>query len=231
MPMKRRFYHVNGQMMAYEEDGVTKDFLTDHLGSITAEIDQNQNRTFEARYSAYGIQNWSTGTGCGFGWVGSYGYRETGLFHMSHYVRARHYSYVTGNWSTVDPLWPQESAYGYVNGRATTDMDPTGMSCYPSEFKECWIRGFGGCVETFGTRQVFCFLVRYRIALCTGSNRGRDYRNCRSLQAGCYAAVKLRPRGWDVRQWLKFCNECYWKCQRSGIIGAISNGCDFWNVK
>jgi RHS repeat-associated protein len=128
MPMTERFYSVNGQMMGYESGGVKKDFLTDHLGSITAEIDQTQTRTYDTRYSAYGRNNWSIGTGCGFGWVGSYGYRETGLFHMSHYVRARHYSYVAGNWSTVDPLWPSESAYGYVNGRATTDMDPTGVA-------------------------------------------------------------------------------------------------------
>ena len=127
MAMKKRFYTMNSQMMAYDEGGVTKDFLTDHLGSITAEINQSQTRTYDARYSAYGRNNWSTGTGCGFGWVGSYGYRETGLFHMSHYVRARHYSYLTGAWSTVDQLWPDESAYGYVNGRATWGADPSGL--------------------------------------------------------------------------------------------------------
>jgi hypothetical protein len=126
MPMTERFYSVNGQMMGYESGGVKKDFLTDHLGSITAEIDQNQNRTFETRYSAYGRNNWSTGTGCGFGWVGSSGYRETGLFHMSHYVRARHYSYLTGSWSTVDPLWPREASYGYVMGRAPFQIDRDG---------------------------------------------------------------------------------------------------------
>ena len=126
MPMTERFYSVNGQMMGYESGGVKKDFLTDHLGSITAEIDQTQTRTYDTRYSAYGRNNWSTGTGCGFGWVGSYGYRETGLFHMSHYVRARHYSYVTGGWSTVDPLWPEESAYGYGRGRSTGEIDPSG---------------------------------------------------------------------------------------------------------
>ena len=37
MPMTERFYSVNGQMMGYESGGVKKDFLTDHLGSITAE--------------------------------------------------------------------------------------------------------------------------------------------------------------------------------------------------
>jgi hypothetical protein len=36
--MTERFYSVNGQMMGYESGGVKKDFLTDHLGSITAEI-------------------------------------------------------------------------------------------------------------------------------------------------------------------------------------------------
>jgi RHS repeat-associated protein len=127
MPMTECFYTMNGQMMAYDSGGVTKDFLTDHLGSITAEIDQTQARTYDTRYSAYGRNNWSTGTGCGFGWVGSYGYRETGLFHMSHYVRARHYSYVTGGWSTVDPLWPDESAYGYVRGRSCIVPDPSGL--------------------------------------------------------------------------------------------------------
>ena len=126
MAMKKRFYTMNSQMMAYDEGGVTKDFLTDHLGSITAEINQSQTRTYDTRYSAYGRNNWSTGTGCGFGWVGSYGYRETGLFHMSHYVRARHYSYLTGGWSTVDPLWPNESAYGYVGGTSTYSVDPSG---------------------------------------------------------------------------------------------------------
>jgi RHS repeat-associated protein len=119
-------------MMAYDEGGVTKDFLTDHLGSITAEINQAQARTYDTRYSAYGRNNWSTGTGCGFGWVGSYGYRETGLFHMSHYVRARHYSYLTGAWSTVDPLWPSTSAYGYVLSQPTWLVDPAGLQGKPA---------------------------------------------------------------------------------------------------
>ena len=47
MAMKKRFYSVNGQMMGYEASGVTKDFLTDHLGSITAEIDHTQTKTHD----------------------------------------------------------------------------------------------------------------------------------------------------------------------------------------
>ena len=146
MPMTERFYSVNGQMMGYESGGVKKDFLTDHLGSITAEMDQSQTRTYDTRYSAYGRNNWSTGTGCGFGWVGSYGYRETGLFHMSHYVRARHYSYVTGGWSTVDPLWPEENPFGYVGGRVLRSIDPLGLQGKPDRPKP-WPKK-GGC-KTF----------------------------------------------------------------------------------
>ena len=144
MPMSERYYTVDGQMVGYEEGGVRKDFLTDHLGSIIAIMDENEVRVFDTRYSAYGRNRWITGTSCGFGWVGSYGYRETGLFHMSHYVRARHYSYVTGNWSTVDPLWPGESAYGYVKGRVSRGIDPSGLACAtpdcnstPADKKKC----------------------------------------------------------------------------------------------
>jgi len=158
MPMTECFYTMNGQMMAYDSGGVTKDFLTDHLGSITAEIDQTQTRTYDTRYSAYGRNIWSTGTGCGFGWVGSYGYRETGLFHMSHYVRARHYSYVTGNWSTVDPLWPDESAYGQATnvGRVSRieklRKDPPGYT----GTHVCWHfkRDVEQCVENLLGRNV-----------------------------------------------------------------------------
>jgi hypothetical protein len=35
-------------------------------------------------------------------------------------------SYLTGSWSTVDPLWPREASYGYVGGRAVLKLDPTG---------------------------------------------------------------------------------------------------------
>ncbi|MEI7576991.1 MAG: RHS repeat-associated core domain-containing protein [Armatimonadota bacterium] len=124
----KTFHTVESQMMSYIESTLRYDFLTDQLGSITAIMDGNQTRIFDTRYSAYGRNLWATGTGCGFGWVGSYGYKETGLVHMSHYVRARHYSYVTGAWSTVDPLWPDESARGYVRGRATSNVDPSGLA-------------------------------------------------------------------------------------------------------
>jgi hypothetical protein len=122
----KTFHTVESQMLSYFENTFRFDLLTDHLGSVTAIMDGSQIRTFDTRYSAYGQNLWSTGTGCGFGWVGSYGYRETGTFFNSYYVRARHYSYLTGGWSTVDPLWPDESAYGYQGGGADKLRDVQG---------------------------------------------------------------------------------------------------------
>jgi RHS repeat-associated protein len=171
MAMKKRFYTMNGEMMAYDEGGVTKDLITDHLGSITAEINQSQVRTYDARYSAYGKSLWSTGTNSGFGWVGTYGYRETGLLKMSHYVRARHYSYVTGGWSTVDPLWPGECAYGYVGGSPTSFVDPQGAERVALELRAfvpkrlgLWLRDPFGC-QMKGDNRTFGQEGSSRIAL------------------------------------------------------------------
>ena len=69
-----------------------------------------------------------------FGWVGGYGYRETRREWVSHYVRARHYSYMTGGWTSVDPLWPSEMAYGYVEGTVMQSTDNFGtqhIKCPP----------------------------------------------------------------------------------------------------
>jgi hypothetical protein len=52
MSMKKRFCSVNGQMMGYGASGVKKDFLTDHLGSITAETDHTQVKAHEPNIRA-----------------------------------------------------------------------------------------------------------------------------------------------------------------------------------
>jgi hypothetical protein len=44
---------------------------------------------------------------------------------------------VTGNWSTVDPLWPNEASYGYVGGRPTKELDPSGMGSCNRKWGAC----------------------------------------------------------------------------------------------
>jgi RHS repeat-associated protein len=208
----KTFHTVESQMMSYIENTFRFDLLTDNLGSVTAIVDGSQIRIFDTRYSAYGRNRWITGTSCGFGWVGSYGYRETGLFHMSHYVRARHYSYVTGDWSTVDPLWPDESAYGYVNGRSPNLTDPSGRAfvdcsfnvrpCGMSAIKPCKKKCGSGLIVMCAVLDVLCWAVipctiigkrfTYSHAFCL-CVQGLDKLKCQGICYGICNSHKILP--------------------------------------
>lgn len=127
MPMKEQYYTVDGQLIGYKDAAGRKDFLTDVLGSVTGEVDQTgTNRTFNGRYMPYGRALWITGSGGSFGWIGSLGYRSINLKETSHYVRARHYSNVAGQWTSQDLIWPND--YSYVNSRPTASTDPSGLT-------------------------------------------------------------------------------------------------------
>lgn len=131
------YYTIDGQLIGYKDQGGRKDFLTDALGSVTAEVDQTGiTKTFDGRYKPYGGDLSSTGTRENYGWVGSWGYRGTGLTSSSHYVRARHYSKISGNWTTIDILWPEEMAYGYAGCNPLLLFDPTGEAAC-SLIKDC----------------------------------------------------------------------------------------------
>ena len=135
MAMKEQYYTVDGQMIGYKTAAGRKDFLTDALGSVTAEVDQTgATKTFDGRYKPYGGDLSSTGTRGSYGWVGTWGYRGTGLSSSSHYVRARHYSKTSGKWPTIDPLWPSEDAYIYVDGMVLRAIDPSGRDFDLMEF-------------------------------------------------------------------------------------------------
>ncbi len=73
-------------------------------------------------------ESWTGASSRRFKYKGSHGYVDTGFARqfVSHYVRARHYSSAQGMWTSVDPLWPGELAYGYVGNRVTVGVDPSG---------------------------------------------------------------------------------------------------------
>jgi len=47
------------------------------------------------------------------------------------YVRARYYLANVGRWLTVDPLWPGQKSYGYVNSSPNRAVDPSGLNAMP----------------------------------------------------------------------------------------------------
>jgi RHS repeat-associated protein len=133
------YISVGGRMISEVTDGVILDYVPDALGSIHSVIDQDANVVKTMRYKPYGEVLSRSGTVADrhYQWVGTYGYRATFAPSSSHYVRARHYTATGGSWTTVDPLWPHESAYGYVGGNATRDLDPSGTSSCQRNWSGC----------------------------------------------------------------------------------------------
>jgi len=122
------YISVNGRMLSEVTDGVILDYVPDALGSIHSVVDQTATAVKTMRYKPYGEVLSRSGSISDrmYQWVGTYGYRATFNYASSHYVRARHYSQTPGTWTTVDPLWPEENKYTYVEGRAIYAIDPSG---------------------------------------------------------------------------------------------------------
>jgi len=122
------YYTVNGEIIGEHTVGQSRlDYLTDALGSVVATVDQTLTTKSAARYKPYGADLATTGTQASFGWVGCPGYRRTGRPHSDIYIRRRHPGTLEGRWTTVDPIWPFESAYIYVASEPISFADPTGL--------------------------------------------------------------------------------------------------------
>jgi len=124
-------YHtVQGRIFA-ERNSSTRDldYLTDALGSVTELRDPaTQSSKASVRYLAYGKRS-STSASVSLPknlWVGAYGYRRTGRWRSDLYIRARHLGLFASRWTSIDPLWPEESAYGYVGENPIAGTDPSG---------------------------------------------------------------------------------------------------------
>lgn len=127
------YYSVNGEIIAEHTAGQSRlDYVPDGLGSVVATVDQTLTVQSTARYKPYGAVLSSTGAQPRFGWVGSQGYRNTGLHYSEIYVRARGYSTTDGRWSTADLLWPAQTAYRYAVSSPVTECDPTGLDPCPA---------------------------------------------------------------------------------------------------
>ena len=74
-----------------------------------------------------------------YGWVGSPGYRRTGLPHTNTYVRKRHYSSTEVAWTSIDPIWPSERPFAYLSGSPVSGIDSQGTQL--NVFKQDWCHG------------------------------------------------------------------------------------------
>ena len=159
MPTKT-YYSVAGEIIAEETGGVRTDYITDALGSIVGTVDSSQAVVNTYRFKPYGALLAKTGTGPDprFLWTGNTGSRTTNLNRAEQYNRARHLGVKEGTWTSVDPLWPDEMAYGYVKGNPSTKIDPFGDYCKDSGTVPARVKCFthpifygkAGCDESTG---------------------------------------------------------------------------------
>ncbi len=126
MAMTATYTTFAGMVVHQRKNGVDTELISDPLGSVVKTKDASGNETSRTEYWPYGEVQSSTGSNpTPFGFVGTLGYYRDLATRL--YVRARYLRPDKGRWQTVDPLWPDETAYGYVNGNATTYVDPSGL--------------------------------------------------------------------------------------------------------
>ena len=144
-------FTVDGQILAEKRNGTERlDFERTALGSVCTKYDQtNQARAGVQRYKPYGSQEFHDSTLPTWQRVGSWGYRPTGLSWSDYYVRARHYGTQQAQWTTVDPLWPEEMGYVYCEDNPLVRVDPQGTISFPAlEIMPNWSGKNYGCKQT-----------------------------------------------------------------------------------
>jgi len=133
-------YHcAKGRLIGEDTNGIRTDYMTDALGSVTGTVNSSQAVVNTYRYKPFGELLAKTGSGADpkFMWNGGTQSRRTGIAYSVRYNRARHYGTRQGQWTTVDPLWPGERAYGYSEARPTTFFDPSGLMMSQFSCKGC----------------------------------------------------------------------------------------------
>ena len=140
---------INGMLVHKGRGGVESFYFPDTLGNLTTVRSATGVKTYGAEYWPYGEIQTETGTNPSpWSFVGLLGYLRDTASRL--YVRARHYRPGPARWQTVDPLWPSESAYGYVTNRPVDRLDPAGLSsCYWDLILK-GVSPYGACVRCSG---------------------------------------------------------------------------------
>ena len=118
---------MDGMLMGEMTNGVMRNYGTDALGSVVETVLNGvEENTYQ--YKPYGGLLAKTGVAAdpSFLWNGRSGYRATIVLNTLTYVRARHYSTLDSQWTSVDPIWPRARVYGYARNQPILLIDYTG---------------------------------------------------------------------------------------------------------
>lgn len=130
MAMSVTYATVHGRLVEENRGGVVTEYVPDTLGNVIMTTDESGTVTSTTTYWPFGEVRTQTGTNPSpWGFCGVWGYLTDAVSRM--YVRARHYRADTARWLTVDPFWPDESAYGYADNAPIDNFDPEGTWVIP----------------------------------------------------------------------------------------------------
>ena len=123
------YSNFGGRVVSETRNGVESNYVSDPLGSTIGLMDSAGAMTDRWTYWPYGEVATRTGTNpTPLTFLGVLGYFKDVLDKLF-YVRARHLHVDLARWLTVDPLWPDQPAYGYVEDSPALFSDPSGLSC------------------------------------------------------------------------------------------------------
>ncbi|ARU41489.1 hypothetical protein CCB80_10230 [Armatimonadetes bacterium Uphvl-Ar1] len=119
------YTNFGGMLVHEDRGGVERTYVHDEMGNTRYLLDSS-NVTDTYSYTPYGQVTHAGTNVTPFTFIGALGYFATGWSHLTSYVRARWYSRVSGSWGSIDPLWPWQKAYQYVDGNPAMYVDPDG---------------------------------------------------------------------------------------------------------
>jgi RHS repeat-associated protein len=202
MAMSVYYTTVAGEIVSENRNGVESFYTPDTNGNTMRLRDVNGNVTDEWTYWPYGEVRTRTGTTpTPFTFGGVVGYYAEQLSNKF-YTRARYLQAFLARWLTADPLWPQESAYGYCSCSPCAYSDASGCKCttdgiLKSEDKDackkyCYVRGLS--LEKCTCREIILprwgwppYSTTFQlIVLCSSPWNVTPYDTCFNLcMAGC----------------------------------------------
>jgi len=162
-----------GGIISENRGGTVSVYVPDTLGSTIGLMNSAGTLTDSWTYWPYGEVRTRTGSNVTpFTFLGIIGYFQDVLSKLS-YVRARFLKCDLARWLTVDPLWPSQPAYGYVenNPLLATDGSGLGNNSLLGNLKEgCTYSGSGqrSVYKTFGI--VTEIVVTFSYCICCGSD-------------------------------------------------------------
>ncbi len=177
-----RYSNAAGIPLTQKVGATASVLLPDPQGNVIGRIDSNQVILGKTWYWPYGeLRTGALGSSLGYG--GMWGYYTDNTSNRI-YIRARYLKPNYTRWLTVDPVWPNTSAYVYVADRPIVDVDPTGklplLCAVPCiAVSVCIVDIIAACADSKGFNSfmdcawsVFDNLPSWTKALCGGGLMG-----------------------------------------------------------